>query len=143
MNRERFLRLVFPKIRTKFDTHLVESGWNSITSQVLQEGSQVGVVSAKGRCHVPPEWPASATFYSGGQESLLIADNRTDAYQQAAPEARALLHRAVYVNPPVPHYEPYPGCWKRHRDLAESIRRLGEPGEGQPRGRGLVRATLS
>ena len=35
--------------------------------------------------------PRSATFRSGEQENLLIADNRTDDWRRAAPEERRAL----------------------------------------------------
>lgn len=112
MRREAFLSLVFPKITCKFDTYLFESGWMSMSRQVLSSGQNVAVINRGGEVLDWRDWPDSGTFYSRDQETLLVADNRTDAYANANPERRQALHQLVYSPSPVSGYEPYPGCFR-------------------------------
>jgi hypothetical protein len=107
LRREDFLRLRFPVIRSKYDTLLFESGWVSMTRQVLGAGYRIAVVGRDGRAYPPHEWPDSRTFASGDQENLLVADNRTDEYRQADERRREAFVQAVYTHPPRSDYEPY------------------------------------
>jgi hypothetical protein len=107
LRRDDFLRLRFPVIRTKYETYLFESGWVSMTRQVLGAGYRVAVVGRDGRAYRPPEWPESRTYASGDQGNLLVADNRTDMYQEAGEEQRADMYRAAYCHPPRTDYAPY------------------------------------
>src|SRR3954454_16400597 len=55
----------------------VESGAAGLTAQVLARGLRPVVVDRDGVAHDMAAWPGSATFRSGGQAGLLVADNRT------------------------------------------------------------------
>lgn len=111
LRRDRFVLLRFPPLRTKRDTHEFESGWLSLSRQILGAGQAVAVVGRCGGALRPDEWPDSRTYGSGDQENLLVADNRTAHYQNADAAGRAHDHRWVYIYPPDPNYEPYPGCF--------------------------------
>src|SRR3954469_23252887 len=54
-----------------------ESGAAGLTAQVLPRGLRPVVVDRAGVAHDMAAWPRSATFRSGGQAGLLVADNRT------------------------------------------------------------------
>jgi hypothetical protein len=69
--------------RTKSDTHLMESGFNSLTNFVLDRGFDVGVASRKGECFSPAMWADSHTYCVPGQRGLLVADNQTEIYANA------------------------------------------------------------
>ena len=43
-----------------------------------------------------PHWPASHTFWQGTQDNLLVADNQTDDYADAAPPVRRLLSQFAW-----------------------------------------------
>lgn len=69
----------------------LESGARGITRQVRARGLRALVVGRDGRGYPPEQWPVSRTFRSGTQDNLLIADNRTRQYDDAAPDRRAEL----------------------------------------------------
>jgi hypothetical protein len=54
-----------------------ESGAGGLTAQILARGLRPVVVDRAGVAHDMTAWPHSATFRSGGQSGLLVADNRT------------------------------------------------------------------
>jgi hypothetical protein len=74
----------------------LESGRNGITRQVLANGLRAVVVGRDGLAYSPPRWHESATFRSGGQTNLLIADNRTRQYEQAGEDERAKLEQMAW-----------------------------------------------
>jgi hypothetical protein len=49
------------------------------------------LVGRDGRVYEMQEWDRSDTFRQSRQENLLIADNQTDAYDQASAAERAAL----------------------------------------------------
>jgi hypothetical protein len=63
----------------------LESGRGSISNQIWERGKKVLVVGRNGVAYPPESWRASATFRSGDQRNLLIADNRTEQYAAADP----------------------------------------------------------
>jgi hypothetical protein len=82
--------------RDKHSAYLRESGRRSITRQVEERGLRAVVVGRDGRVYSPDEWPSSATFRSGDQERLLVADNQTRAYQEASLAERAAMRRNTW-----------------------------------------------
>ena len=54
-----------------------------MTAQVLARGERALVVGRDGEAYAPERWPESATFRSGGQANLLVADNRTRQWEEA------------------------------------------------------------
>ena len=60
----------------------LEGGTRSLTRQVRDRGLETLVVGRDGAAYSPDRWMQSATFRSGDQENLLIADNRTRHYQE-------------------------------------------------------------
>lgn len=94
--RARLLGLELPAPRGKLDALRLESGRNGITRQLLANGLRVVVVGRDGLAYPPPRWHESATFRSGGQINLLIADNRTRQYEQAGEDERAKLERMAW-----------------------------------------------
>jgi hypothetical protein len=100
LRRDLFLALDMPEPRTKEDASKLEAGHDSITWQVLSCGLRAVVVNADGdKFDVDAPYGSvrkSATFRWGSQESLLVADNRTDDYQNASPERRAFLRKLAW-----------------------------------------------
>ncbi|MDW5593647.1 hypothetical protein VSS74_04825 [Conexibacter stalactiti] len=96
LRRDDMLALDWRIGRSKSAAHQLESGKRGITRQLAARDRAARVVDRDGRAHPPEEWPASGTFRSGAQERLLIADNRTRQYADAAPRERERLARMAW-----------------------------------------------
>jgi hypothetical protein len=96
LGREFMLSLRWPPSAGKREAFALESGRSSITRQVQGRGLQTLVVGRDGQGYRPEGWAQSRTFRSGGQENLLIADNRTRDFAAADPARRAQLARAAW-----------------------------------------------
>lgn len=96
IERQRWIALHAGLFRTKEDCHRFESGRRGLTARIRKQGLQVRVVDRNGRAWPPEHWPASRTFRSGGQENLLVADNRTRDYEQIDEPTRRLLSRFAW-----------------------------------------------
>jgi hypothetical protein len=90
LRREVLERLAWRSPRTKGAALRLESGRRGLSRQVVGMGLELRVVGRDGSYDVPA-WPDSATFRSGDQEQLLVADNRTHQYAQADYAERARL----------------------------------------------------
>jgi hypothetical protein len=67
-----------------------------MTRQLWARGLQTLVVGRDRRALPPQRWAESATFRSGGQANLLVADNRTRQWDAADPAERAHLSRLAW-----------------------------------------------
>jgi hypothetical protein len=88
LERELLLSLDWPTGLTKLEAVALEGGRRSLSRQVQERGLQVFVVGRDGVAHPPERWRQSATFRSGGQANLLLADNRTRHYEEGGPLTR-------------------------------------------------------
>lgn len=86
-----FIRYSSESIRRKSVAYRFESGTRGLTSQVLSAGKRAVVIDSSGHRFEIDQWPVSETFWQGTQRGLLIADNQTDSYAKASPDARAAL----------------------------------------------------
>jgi hypothetical protein len=86
----------WPPVRTKRAAWELESGRDGFTRQVWAHGLRTLVVGRDGRAYAPAEWPRSATFRSGAQANLLVADNRTRQWEEADADLRARLSRLAW-----------------------------------------------
>jgi hypothetical protein len=93
VDRELMLDLDWPTPRSKAHAWALESGKRSISRQVWERGLEVLVVGRDGVAYPSERWCESATFRSGDQANLLIADNRTRQYEDAEPGFRRRLER--------------------------------------------------
>jgi hypothetical protein len=82
------LALRCPRLRTKFDAYVFESGKKGLTGQILAMSLAPIVVGRDGKGYRMEEWHASNTFWQADQENLLIGDNQTDHYRLGSPQAR-------------------------------------------------------
>jgi hypothetical protein len=119
--KELMAALRWPEVRTKSQAWELESGRAGFTRQVWDRGLGTLVVGRDGTAYAPPEWPASATFRSGDQANVLIADNRTRQWAQADPDLRARLSRLAWSDDP----EDAAAAVARH-----SLERSGGPRRG-------------
>jgi hypothetical protein len=99
LDRRLMLELEWPHALRKVDAWRLESGRRSLTRQVLERGLGALVVDRQGREWGPGDWRASETFRSGEQAGLLVADNRTRQYADAAPGERRRLARMAWGDP--------------------------------------------
>lgn len=88
LRRRLLLELEWPTGLSKLGAVALEGGTRSLTSQVRERGLRALVVGRDGFAYPPERWRQSATFRSGGQANLLLADNRTRHYRDAGPLAR-------------------------------------------------------
>jgi hypothetical protein len=99
-------------LESKIATYRLESGTASITAQVQRLGLRTLVVDRHGRQFEPGDWPASRTFWQGGQENLMIADKQTAHYAEVDDAGREVLagfawgERADIAPPPAPPTPP-------------------------------------
>jgi hypothetical protein len=96
IERELMLELDCVLPRSKRETLALESGRRSLSREVWARGLEVLVVGADGVAYAPARWRESATFRSGGQRNLLIADNRTRQYEEADPALRTRLEKMAW-----------------------------------------------
>jgi hypothetical protein len=96
LSRDLMRLLHWPDVDTKSRAWELESGRAGVTAQVRDRGLRALVVGRSGESYLPPEWPASATFRSGNQTNLLVADNRTRDWERADPDVRARLSRLAW-----------------------------------------------
>lgn len=69
----------------KSDTMRFESGRCSLTRLVRKRGLDTLVVGRDGHAYPPDKWPESNTYRSGGQQNLLVSDNRTRQWSADPP----------------------------------------------------------
>jgi hypothetical protein len=91
IQRSLLLELRWPRPASKVSAWAFESGRASLARQVWERELEVVVVGADGCAYPRERWLESATFRSGGQRNLLIADNRTSQYEQADAKLRGRL----------------------------------------------------
>jgi hypothetical protein len=96
IERALMLDLDWPAPRSKVDAWALESGKRSISRQVWERGLDVRVVGRDGAAYPSERWRESATFRSGDQSNLLIADNRTRQYDEADAAMRARLEQMAW-----------------------------------------------
>lgn len=92
IRRADFLSLSWPNDMTdKEQLHAFESGRSGLTRQIQHRGLAVAVVGANGEVYSPERWSESRTFRLGGQDNLLVGDNRTREFSASDSDIRAWL----------------------------------------------------
>lgn len=87
------------KVGSKAAAYRLEGGRGSLTRSVRKAGLEAVVVSRDGSAHGVDDWRASHTFRSGGQREMLVADLRTDDYENADARTRAALECSAWGEP--------------------------------------------
>jgi hypothetical protein len=88
--------LDWPDVENKTQAWELESGHRGMTRQLWARGLQTLIVGRDGCVFPPQRWAESATFRSGDQANLLVADNRTRQWEAADPAERAHLSRLAW-----------------------------------------------
>jgi hypothetical protein len=83
IERELLLSFGFLPPRTKKEIYEFESGPECLSKRIWNLNLSCLLVGRDGLGYAPPQWKKAHAFRSGKQENLLIADNRTEEYQQA------------------------------------------------------------
>ena len=96
LSRELMRSVSWPEVRTKARAWELESGRRGLTRHTWTRGLHTLVVGRDGHGHPPESWPTSATFRSGGQANLLVADNRTRQWADSDPATQAHLSRLAW-----------------------------------------------
>jgi hypothetical protein len=96
VERDVMLRVRRGRQRDKLDAFRLESGRNSVTSQIKRMGLRPVVVGRDARAYECADWARSYTFWQGSQQNLLVADNQTTAYRDADTELRTVLSRFAW-----------------------------------------------
>lgn len=89
-----FNSLRFDSTGLKTDSSKFESGYSSLTRQIVEKNKEVLVLGADGRGYNIDEWEESGTFRNLDQTNLLISDNRTDDYPQMTTAVKK-THRII------------------------------------------------
>jgi hypothetical protein len=91
IDRDVWLRVCVAAPPDKLEAYRFESGRRGMTARLKAMGLRVLVAGRDGHAYEPTEWPASRTFWQGGQENLLVEDNQTRAYLDADAQTRQVL----------------------------------------------------
>jgi len=94
---------VWPMI-FKLSAFLFESGYDSLTNQVIRLGLKPLMVTREGKAHEKEQWHLSNTFRQAMQQDLLVADNQTDAYEKANVEGQIAMSQQAwgpFARPPL------------------------------------------
>ena len=76
-------RLRAGPMRFKFAKYMLESGYESVTNQILASGLLPVIVDNNGVLYEQEELPCSQTFRHSSQENLMVTGNQTEAYANA------------------------------------------------------------
>ena len=77
---------------------MLESGYDSITRQILKQGKNCIIIDKFGNAYGIKEWAKAKIFWTENQEDLLIADNQTKKYQLGDAETRKNLSYHAWGN---------------------------------------------
>jgi hypothetical protein len=86
----------FRSLGTRLEGWKFESGWNSLSREVLRRGLKILVVDRDGKGYEPHQWPASGTFRSLANTNTLIADDDYRQFPQLEAPAKATLVGATW-----------------------------------------------
>jgi hypothetical protein len=81
---------------SKERAYVIESGRSGLTAFLRRQKLRVVVCGADGNAFPLNAWPASQTYFAGGQTNLLVADNQTRRYSQADGPHRGWMQLAAW-----------------------------------------------
>jgi rhamnosyltransferase len=95
-SREALARVKIGPVFFKLSAFMLESGYDSVTNQLMRLGLRPILVGRDGRGYEKEDWSAANVFRQGNQENLLVADNQTEIYETGIVEKRAELSRLTW-----------------------------------------------
>lgn len=96
LRRSEMATMGFAEVTDKRSAYLLESGNDGLTRRVIARAERPVVIGRDGVVYDIPDWPASRTFRSAGQENLLVADNQTLDYERSSPRRRRRQSRTSW-----------------------------------------------
>jgi len=96
IDRQLFLKLRFPIVKDKFAAYQVESGYRSITRQIIANNRDVLLVDKKGSVYQIAEWNEPNVFWKGRQEDLFVSDKQTRLYENSSDAERKKMKFAAW-----------------------------------------------
>jgi hypothetical protein len=94
--RETIAAMDLERVRDKRDAYTLESGSEGIAAKCRARGLEAVVIGRDGCSYPIAAWPESRTYRSGGQDNLLIADNRTGDWERASAALKRRLARDAW-----------------------------------------------
>jgi len=94
--RDMLTRIRLQPMLFKLSAFALESGKGGITAQFVQLGLAARVVDRTGTAYERERWHLANVFRQARQEDLLVADNQSDAYDNADAATRADLSRQAW-----------------------------------------------
>jgi len=98
IRRQLMLQLKRIPLRKKLDAYRMESGYESITRQILKKGKGCIIIDKFGNPYGIKEWAKAKIFWTENQEELLVADNQTKKYQVGDAQTRENLSYHAWGN---------------------------------------------
>lgn len=99
LRRDHFLATRRFPIERRLASLIYESGWPSLTRQIVGRGLRAVVVNTDGEVLDPPGWARAGTFRSGDQDKTLVWDNRLTEYARATPDRQRRLRDLAWGDP--------------------------------------------
>jgi len=96
ITRKLFLSLRINSLKNKFMAYQLESGYKSMTRQIIEKGYDVLVVDKNGKAYKISEWNKANIFWKGNQEDLLIGDKQTEYYRSSNDATRNKLRQLAW-----------------------------------------------
>jgi hypothetical protein len=86
--------------RTKRQAHVIESGKTGLSANLASNGLRLVVAGRDDIIYPDSQWPLASTFRSGTQHNLLVADNRTQSYDNSSSDSKRHLESITWGAPP-------------------------------------------
>ncbi len=83
-------------MKNKFTAYQLESGYNSITKQIIKHGYEVLIADKNGKAYKIKEWGNTNIFWNGHQEDLLISDKQTTLYKESDEKTKNKLSELAW-----------------------------------------------
>lgn len=96
IRRDHFLATKKFPVTSRLGALFYESGWLSLTRQIRARGLQTLLIDRHGDAYTPDRWSEAHCFRSDRQEDVIVRDNRTLEFEDAAPARKQQLQRLTW-----------------------------------------------
>jgi hypothetical protein len=90
------LKYKLPQIKKKLDTHIIESGKNSLYNFFKNKKYEILIVNSDGKVFDEKNWKESTTYAYKKQNKLLISDKFTRQYLKLSNNNKRLMEKKVW-----------------------------------------------
>lgn len=91
IRRELFLTLKVPQLKNKLSAYRMESGYTSLSRQVMNKSYQIKIVSKDGIVLKMDEWRSANIFWQKNQGDLIISDKQSLRFDKADDDEKRKL----------------------------------------------------